>query len=117
MKEQVCEKCGKSFLAGNRSKSSLCKECRPVKKKYEPVEENCLVCGTVFLKKRSWQKFCSYRCKLEHQREQTKATRVEKVCSYIYCNKTFMGLARQVYCSKECAYSAQKLNRTTKENN
>lgn len=115
MKELVCEICGKKFLVGNRSKTSLCKECRPVKNKYIPEEDTCPICGTVFLKKRSWQKYCSRKCKLEHQGRQTRVNRIEKVCNFIYCNKTFMGLAHQKYCSKACAFAAHKLNRTAKE--
>lgn len=101
-----CHRCGKEFPCPRGQKKYCSRECRVTGK----IEVKCSVCGETFVRASKAVKCCSKSCGLELSKRTraSKSTVGKHECSW--CGAWFRpkGNDRTTFCSRECAFAAQK---------
>lgn len=121
METKVCVKCRKEMDLINFHKDkykkdgyrTVCKECvKKIHKEHKIYTKKCIYCGKNFNTNSTTQKYCSQKCKSEHQRITLKGENNPKYSSKKvkceYCGKELLRSkykrqnTNHIFCSQEC---------------
>lgn len=107
-----CEKWFSGKL-GQRFCSKTCKNVAQTAARKKPLEEKECVnpkCKAKFSTRRNAKKYCSMKCKREHEHEKYMLllNTESKPCERKGCPQKFVGNKKQKYCSRMCAKIAKK---------